>query len=323
MNACTLGNFQQRSSVCHGRESQTEWAGSWALAKNHNVVATTTPESCASPNNDQATKGSFACLRSTANRRLLVGPHSRREYQCANPLSLRLESKEPLVEFSPVGSKPTVAAFGPLGREIITGHESGKVGLFDAETGEELESNEKAHMGPVTDLQLSPDGTYFVTSSKDKTARIHDSKNLQVIKTFTTETPLNSACITPVKPYVIVGGGQDARSVTTTSTRSGKFETRFWHRVFEEEVGRVRGHFGPINTIAVHPSGQAFASGGEDGYVRVHWVSSSERAKRVGGCSEILNVLSFVGSLTTTTSAQGRTATWSQRTKQKETCLYH
>lgn len=144
--------------------------------------------------------------------------------------------------FSPIGSKATVATFAPLGREIITGHESGKVGLFDAETGEELENNEKAHLGPVTDLQLSPDGTYFVTSSKDKTAKIHDSKSLQVIKTFASETPLNSACITPIKPFVIVGGGQDARSVTTTSTRSGKFEARFYHRVFEEEVGRVRGH---------------------------------------------------------------------------------
>ncbi len=37
-------------------------------------------------------------------------------------------------------------------------------------------------------------------------------------------------------------------SVTTTSLRQGKFETRFWHKVFEEEVGRVKGHFGPINT---------------------------------------------------------------------------
>ncbi len=63
-----------------------------------------------------------------------------------------------------------------------------------------------------------------------------------MLKTFVTETPLNSACITPARPYVIVGGGQDAMSVTTTSTRSGKFETRFWHRVFEEEVGRVKGH---------------------------------------------------------------------------------
>jgi translation initiation factor 3 subunit I len=37
-------------------------------------------------------------------------------------------------------------------------------------------------------------------------------------------------------------------SVTTTSLRQGKFETRFWHKVLEEEVGRVKGHFGPINT---------------------------------------------------------------------------
>lgn len=47
---------------------------------------------------------------------------------------------------------------------------------------------------------------------------------------------------------VLVGGGQEAMQVTTTSLRQGKFETRFWHKVFEEEVGRVKGHFGPINT---------------------------------------------------------------------------
>ena len=47
---------------------------------------------------------------------------------------------------------------------------------------------------------------------------------------------------------VLLGGGQDAMSVTTTSLRQGKFETRFWHKIFEEEVGRVKGHFGPVNT---------------------------------------------------------------------------
>ena len=89
-----------------------------------------------------------------------------------------------------------------------------------------------------------------------------------VIKTFNTETPLNSAALAPNRPYVraissisvvvvsqmskfqvLLGGGQEAMSVTTTSLRQGKFETRFWHKVFEEEVGRVKGHFGPINTF--------------------------------------------------------------------------
>jgi translation initiation factor 3 subunit I len=54
---------------------------------------------------------------------------------------------------------------------------------------------------------------------------------------------------------VIMGGGQDAREVTTTTTRE-RFEVRFFHSVFEDEIGRVKGHFGPINTVAFHPDGR-------------------------------------------------------------------
>jgi hypothetical protein len=32
--------------------------------------------------------------------------------------------------------------------------------------------------------------------------QIHDTENLMVIKTFTTETPLNSAALAPNRPYV-------------------------------------------------------------------------------------------------------------------------
>jgi hypothetical protein len=41
---------------------------------------------------------------------------------------------------------------------------------------------------------------------------------------------------------IILGGGQDAMSVTTTGSRQGKFEALFWHKLFEEEIGRVKGH---------------------------------------------------------------------------------
>ncbi|KII90659.1 hypothetical protein PLICRDRAFT_157916 [Plicaturopsis crispa FD-325 SS-3] len=185
------------------------------------------------------------------------------------------QSKEPAHFFNPIGSKATVCAFTYTPGIIVTGHESGKVALFDVKTGEEILNNERAHMDSVTDLQLSPDRTYFITSSKDKTARIHETKTLKVLKTFSTETPLNSAALTPNRPFVLLGGGQEAMSVTTTSARQGKFETRFWHKIFEEEVGRVKGHFGPINTLAVHPAGHSYASGGEDGFVRVHHFDES------------------------------------------------
>lgn len=74
--------------------------------------------------------------------------------------------------FHPIGSKATVCAFTYTPNIILTGHESGKVALFDVVSGTETLNNERAHMDTVTDLQLSPDRTYFVTSSKDKTARV-------------------------------------------------------------------------------------------------------------------------------------------------------
>ena len=82
------------------------------------------------------------------------------------------ESSEPEHIFHPVGSKATVCAFTYTPNIILTGHESGKVALFDVASGTEILNNERAHMDTVTDLQLSPDRSYFVTSSKDKTARV-------------------------------------------------------------------------------------------------------------------------------------------------------
>ena len=60
-------------------------------------------------------------------------------------------------------------------------------------------------------------------------------------------------------PQVVLGGGQEAAEVTTTGTKAGKFMARFFHLVFEDEIGRVKGHFGPINTVAFHPHGTRWA----------------------------------------------------------------
>jgi len=190
------------------------------------------------------------------------------------------QPKEPLFVISPSGSKATVAAWTALDDLIVTGHENGTLNLWDMDGELFYEREDKAHSETITDLQVSDDGTWFVTSSKDKSAKLWsvgpdkgphgEEEYLTHLKTFAGETPLNSAACLPGKPYVIVGGGQEAMSVTTTSARQGHFEIRFWHRVFEEEVARIKGGFGPCNTIAAHPQTKGFAIGGEDGYVRVH-----------------------------------------------------
>uniref|UniRef100_A0A8I3N1I0 Serine-threonine kinase receptor-associated protein n=1 Tax=Canis lupus familiaris TaxID=9615 RepID=A0A8I3N1I0_CANLF len=130
--------------------------------------------------------------------------------------------------------------------------------------------NVKEHSQQINDIQLSRDMTMFVTASKDNTAKLFDSKTLEDQKTFWTEHLVNSAALSPNYDHVVLGGGQEAMDVTTTSTRIGKFEARFFHLTFEEEFGRVKGHLGPINSVAFHPNGKSYSSGGEGGYVHIH-----------------------------------------------------
>ncbi|KAM7318233.1 hypothetical protein ACRRTK_022970 [Alexandromys fortis] len=59
--------------------------------------------------------------------------------------------------------------------------------------------------------------------------------------------------------------------VTATSTRIDKFEATFFHAAFEEEFGRVKGHFRPINSIAFRPHGKSCSNVGEDGYTVIRY----------------------------------------------------
>lgn len=58
--------------------------------------------------------------------------------------------------------------------------------------------------------------------------------------------------------------------MTTTAAKAGRFEARFFHKIYEEEFAQVRGHFGPINAVSFSPDGTQFVSGGEEGYIRLH-----------------------------------------------------
>lgn len=157
----------------------------------------------------------------------------------------------------------------PTGEVILTGSEDRTVRKWDTRTGEEIDVV-TAHNAEIKDVQFSPDCLTFVTASKDNSARLWDYDTLELLKTFTVDHPVNSATISSLYPHVLLGGGQEASKVTTTSDRAGKFEGKFFHLVYEEELSRVKGHFGPINTVAFSPDGKQYVSGGEDGFVRLH-----------------------------------------------------
>lgn len=186
------------------------------------------------------------------------------------------ESGNPMLTISLENSqsKITSAIWGPHEEFILTGHENGEINQYDIKTGGRIKGCGD-HTKQINDIQPYKDSTMFITASKDNTSRLFDMNTLEPLKMYKTERPVNSASISPLHDHVVLGGGQEAMQVTTTSTRIGKFDARFFHLVFEEEFGRVKGHFGPINSVSFHPDGKSYTSGGEDGYLRVHYFDNN------------------------------------------------
>lgn len=174
-----------------------------------------------------------------------------------------------------IGHKEKIqeALWGPVNKFIYTASEDGTIRRWSLETGREdiqIEYNPQQKKTNITSMSFSKDGTLLIASGKDKTARIFETQTLNQLKIFTSNKPLNCAIFHPTLNLVMVVGGQDARLVTTTKASSGKFEIEFFHSVFEEKVGEIRtGHFSPINYVSISPDGSLFATGAEEGNVRL------------------------------------------------------
>lgn len=183
---------------------------------------------------------------------------------------VRFEDSAAIEILTQAGCAPVqVAAWSYNGKYIVAGHQDGNITKYDGLTGNFLQVKQ-LHKQLITDIQFSQDRTYFITASRDSYSKLVDVESLETLKEYCADCPLNSACITPLKEFVILGGGQDAKDVTTTSAREGKFEAKIYHKIFQIEIGRVDDHFGPVNYIAMSPQGTSYASGGEDGFVRLH-----------------------------------------------------
>jgi len=172
-------------------------------------------------------------------------------------------------------SKATSALWSHLDNTIITGHENGDINQYDVRMTSQGRQDTSPinfvseHKRVIMDLQISNDQTMLLSASKDHKAKLFDAQTLTRRKTYESERPVNSAAMSPVRDHIVLGGGEEAMIVTQTDTRQGQFEAKMYHMVFEDEFARIKGHFGPINTLAFHPDGHSYASGAEDGMVRI------------------------------------------------------
>lgn len=133
-----------------------------------------------------------------------------------------------------------------LNEDIFVSFDNGMIRYYDPESGD-INEEIRAHEKKINRVRFNREKTLFITSSADFTSKLYDPVDLKHLKTYKTDRPVNDAVISETKDHILLGGGQEAMSVTTTSGKVGKFETRFFNLVYEDEFGTVKGHFGPIN----------------------------------------------------------------------------
>lgn len=175
-----------------------------------------------------------------------------------------------IIGWSP-SSKITNAAWGPLNETIICTGNDGKIVVYDVETGKILKSvqgHKKSIRAMVFDDPVKQ--LYFMTASADTTASLWDTQTLECLKTYDTGRALNCCAISPTSDHVIMAGGQDAVDVALSRVDPAQFNVRFWSKSMAEELAQIPGHFGPVHSLCYSPDGKTFASGGEDGYIRIH-----------------------------------------------------
>jgi len=160
------------------------------------------------------------------------------------------------------------AIWGFNNEQIISCTSEGFVKVYDTEK-QTLVKAMRVHEGPITSIKSDKDCVTFITASKDGKAKLFDIRSYEVIKTFDVGRPINCSDISPLMEHIIMGGGERAEDVTTSISTTEQFQVRFYHSIYEEELEKVLGHFGPVNAISFNPDGRSFASGGEDGYVRL------------------------------------------------------
>lgn len=62
--------------------------------------------------------------------------------------------------------------------------------------------HQQIHKGQIMDMQFAKDGTHFITASRDFSAKLLDTRTFEVLKTYQTERPCNSAAISPIYDHV-------------------------------------------------------------------------------------------------------------------------
>ncbi|XP_022732565.1 serine-threonine kinase receptor-associated protein-like [Durio zibethinus] len=156
------------------------------------------------------------------------------------------------VDKSP-GSVRTVAWMHSDQTILSSCTDMGGVRLWDVRSGKIVQTLETK--SSVTSAEVSQDGRY-ITTADGSTVKFWDANHFGLVKSYNMPCTVESASLEPKYGNKFIAGGED-----------------MWVRVFDfhtgDEIACNKGHHGPVHCVRFSPGGESYASGSEDGTIRI------------------------------------------------------
>jgi len=168
--------------------------------------------------------------------------------------------------------------WSPLNDKIFALCSDNSIRIIDVEKGKQTKkvvfvSNLKDKMKldnevgtEMTDFRYNKDYCTAVVCGRSKFAKMYDVNRWNnPICTYECDRALNTVAIHPKLDMVAMGGGKTAQQAALDK-RNGKYEALFYHKIFEQEIGRIQTDcFSPLNSMAWNSSGNQLCLGYEQG----------------------------------------------------------
>jgi len=135
---------------------------------------------------------------------------------------------------------------------LVSCAEDKTVKIWDRSTGSEVQHIDFASI--PSSIEISRDGT-ILTIANGSNVSFFEMETLKKIKEITVPTKLAAASLHPDK-LVFVCGGED-------------FKVYKFDFISGNEIESFKGHFGPVHCLMFSPDGELYASGSEDGTLRL------------------------------------------------------
>jgi WD40 repeat protein/serine/threonine protein kinase len=220
------------------------------------------------------------------------------------------------------GDAVTCVAVSPDGKQIVFGDDLGEVILWDATSGNKIIQLTKT--GPLLyfySVTFSPDGRYVAAVTWDG-IRIWNTNNAKEVMTISGHGVMFAVAFSP-DGQRIVSNSQEVIQIWDLSNgkevmtlwkgydlaygwhpscyspdgkyiaTGGRKEIRIWNAVTGAEITTIRGHTGPIVSIAFSPDCRRLSSGSFDGTIKIWDVATGENIRTLYGHQGTVSCVAF------------------------------